>query len=57
MALFDEPTFARWLDRLSRQLLQQLKRDLCITAETLDLFNRFRLTITLRLFNEAQGAA
>jgi hypothetical protein len=50
-------SFARWLDRLSRQQLQQVESDLCITAETLDLFSRFRLTITVHSSNEAQAAA
>ena len=51
-----EAAFARRLDRLSRQI-QRLERDVGITAETLALFIRFWLTVTLPLPNEAKAAA
>lgn len=51
-----EATFARRLDRLSRQM-QRLERDVGLTAETLALFVRFWLTVTPPLPNDAQAAA
>jgi len=51
-----EATFARRLDRLSRQM-ERLERDVGISVEALALFVRFWLTTTPALPEQAQGAA
>jgi len=51
-----EAAFARWLDRLSRQM-QRLERNTGLSIEALALFVRFWLTVTPPLPPEAQAAA
>lgn len=51
-----EATFARRLDRLSRQM-ERLERDVGISVEALALFVRFWLTTTPALPEQAQAAA
>jgi hypothetical protein len=51
-----EATFARRLDRLSRQI-ERLERDVGISVEALALFVRFWLTTTPALPEQAQVAA
>jgi len=51
-----EATFARRLDRLSRQM-ERLERDVSISVEALALFVRFWLTTTPALPEQAQAAA
>lgn len=51
-----EATFARRLDRLSRQI-ERLERDVGISVEALALFVRFWLTATPTLPEQAQAAA
>lgn len=51
-----EATFARRLDRLSRQT-ERLERDVGISVEALALFVRFWLTTTPALPEQAQAAA
>lgn len=51
-----EATFARRLDRLSRQI-ERLERDLGISVEALALFVRFWLITTPALPEQAQAAA
>jgi hypothetical protein len=51
-----EATFARRLDRLSRQI-ERLERDVGISVEALALFVRFWLTTTPALPEQAQAAA
>lgn len=52
----DEATFARRLDRLSRQM-ERLERDVGICVETLALFIRFWLIATPALPEQGQAAA
>lgn len=52
----DEATFARRLDRLSRQM-ERLERDVGISVETLALFIRFWLIATPSLPEQGQAAA
>jgi hypothetical protein len=51
-----EATFARRLDRLSRQM-ERLERDVGISVEALALFVRFWLTTTPALPEQTQAAA
>lgn len=51
-----EATFARRLDRLSRQM-ERVERDIGISVEALALFVRFWLTTTPALPEQAQAAA
>ena len=52
----NEATFARRLDRLSRQM-ERLERDVGISVETLALFIRFWLIATPTLPEQGQAAA